>query len=179
MKLKMVKHWLGEELLTVTLSMHEDKKNPCSEHNHTFEYVDIIKLNSAIKSSAGDEVAKGYAPAIVHRNLKGVKWSANLTALKEAGGQYLDLKKVHNAGIAWKRSNPDVRMKTGRLVWEEQWAECLKSLEGGGDGGSKGEVLVDNITAVRQKDKAISHGTVFARPGESPCFCYFLYDEMG
>ena len=53
--------------------MHEDKKNFCSEHNHIFEYVNIIKLNSAIKFSVDDEIAKNYASIIVHKNLKRVK----------------------------------------------------------------------------------------------------------
>ncbi len=56
-------------LLKVTLSLHKDKKYS-------------IKLNSAVRSNAGQEVAKGYAPAAVNRNLR-VKWAGNRDALKE------------------------------------------------------------------------------------------------
>ena len=69
MKLKMCKQWIDDQLHSVTLILHQDKIS-CQEHNHTAEYVDVIKLNSAVKTIAGDEVFKGYASASVNRLLK-------------------------------------------------------------------------------------------------------------
>ena len=159
MKLKLSKHYTdstGSELMTVVLSLHLDRKNPCSEHNHTAEYVDILKINSGVKNTAATEVSKGYAPAVVNRNLQGVKWSANKTALEEAGGIHMDLKRVHNAAASWKRSNPDVRIRGGKHNWEDQMEEYLKSLE------KEDNVLVDSVTAIRKIDNETSHGIVFA-----------------
>ena len=106
MKMVMVKEFDAEiKLQKVTIS---DKKSPCSSHNHTFDYSDCIKLNSAIRSAAGQEVAKGYTSAVVNRNLLGVKWVGNRDALKDLGGTYLDLKAVHNAGGDFKKANLDI-----------------------------------------------------------------------
>ncbi|MCJ1267566.1 hypothetical protein MMC22_007451 [Lobaria immixta] len=98
MKVKLCKHYANTELVTVVLSLHQDYKNPCLEHNHTAEYLDTIKINSGVKVTAAAEVSKGYAPAVVNQNLQGVKWSANKVALEEAGGIHMNLKGVHNAG---------------------------------------------------------------------------------
>ncbi len=71
------------KLLKVTLSLHKDKKSGCFIHNHSFDFIDSIKLNSAVRPTPGQEVAKGYASAAVNRNLQGVKWAGNRDALKE------------------------------------------------------------------------------------------------
>lgn len=82
MKLAMIKQFdEAENLKTITLKCHEDKKL-CRFHNHTLEFMDTIKLNSAVKLAAGQEIAKGYAPSVVNRNLQGVKWQANLQHYK-------------------------------------------------------------------------------------------------
>ena len=41
--------------------------------NHILEYLDIIKVNSKMKNTVGTEVAKGYRPCNINRNIKGVK----------------------------------------------------------------------------------------------------------
>ena len=158
MKLKISKQYTGSEIVTVTLSLHEDRKNPCSQHHHTAEFVDILKINSGVKNTAAAEVSKGYAPAAVNRNLQGVKWSANKVALEEAGGIHMDLKRVHNVSASWKHSNPDVRIRGGRLHWEDQLEDCIKYLE------KEDSVLVENIIATRNIDNERSHGIVFATP---------------
>lgn len=125
MKMVMAKEFDTKiELQKVTISLHTDRKSPCSSHNHTFDYSDSIKLNSAVWLTAGQEVAKGYTPAVVNRNLQGVKWAGNRDALKEAGGTYLDLKAVHNAGGDFKKTNPDIRMKGSKEEWEIQLNDC-------------------------------------------------------
>ena len=62
----------AENLLTVNLNSHLDKKLETSSdqltshtHNHTLEYLDGIKINSAFKFTAGKKVAKKYTPAVI------------------------------------------------------------------------------------------------------------------
>ncbi len=105
----MVKEFDTEiKLQKVIISLHIDKKSPYSSHNHIFDYRNSIKLNSAIRSVASQEVAKDYIPTVVNRNFQGVKWAGNCDALKDAGETYLDLKAVHNAGGDFKKSNPNI-----------------------------------------------------------------------
>lgn len=67
-------------------------------HNHDLDYVDSIKRNSAVRSIAAAEVSKGYKPCDVARNLRESSRADNLQALRAAGGAYMCLKDVHNAG---------------------------------------------------------------------------------
>ncbi|KAK2766902.1 hypothetical protein FQN54_006217 [Arachnomyces sp. PD_36] len=67
-------------------------------HNHDLDYVDSIKRNSAVRNIAAAEVSKGYKPCDVARNLRESTRADNLRALKDAGGSYICLKDVHNAG---------------------------------------------------------------------------------
>jgi hypothetical protein len=53
--------------------MHLNKKNVCFEHNHTSEYVDVIKINFDVKSTVSIEIFKGYILVVVNRNLQRVK----------------------------------------------------------------------------------------------------------
>lgn len=69
MKMKLCRHYADTELVTVVLSLHQDHKNPCLEHNYTAEYLDTIKFNSGAKVTAAAEVSKRYAPAVVNQNL--------------------------------------------------------------------------------------------------------------
>lgn len=67
----------ANNLLSVALGRHFNKKLDDfvdqRQHNHTLEFLDDVKINSAIKSAAGQEVAKGYAPAVVNKNIQGIK----------------------------------------------------------------------------------------------------------
>lgn len=131
MKMVMAKEFDVEiKLQKVTISLHIDKKSSCSLHNHTFDYSNSIKLNSAIWLAAGQEVAKSYTSAAVNRNLnlQRVKWAGNCDALKDAGGTYLDLKEVHNAGGDFKKANPNIRMKGAKEEWKIQLF-CLPRLK--------------------------------------------------
>ncbi|MCJ1344194.1 hypothetical protein MMC31_002397, partial [Peltigera leucophlebia] len=159
MKMVMAKEFDAEiKLQKVTISLHTDKKSPCSSHNHTFDYSDSIKLNSAVRSAAGQEVAKGYTPAAVNRNLQGVKWAGNRDALKDAGGTYLDLKAVHNAGGDFRKANPDIRMKGAKEEWEIQLNDCYDNLQNQGE-----EILSAKIKATRAFDNEESYGVVYAK----------------
>lgn len=85
----------GGRLMKVEISKHLTKRGgavPCTEHNHTAEYLDTIKVNSGVKIAAAVEVSHGYAPATVNRTLQGVKWKKNKEVLHNAGGAYLNLK---------------------------------------------------------------------------------------
>ena len=111
MKLKINKQYNQsnpEVLESVLLSLHLDKKE-CSQHNHSLEYADHIKNSSAVMSVAAVEVSKGYRASEIKSNLTGVKWTANLQALQDAGGQNISLNDIYNAGASWKRKNPDER----------------------------------------------------------------------
>ena len=66
--------WKGDQLILVTLS-HNKKKSwgkdfVCYKHNHTLEYLDTIKVNSMVKNTVATEVAKGYRPNDISRNIK-------------------------------------------------------------------------------------------------------------
>lgn len=76
MKMKMVKRYDPSDrrtLVSVVLSLHEDKSNPCVAHNHDLDLIDTMKINSFVMRVAGEQVAQGYKVAWVHRVIKGVK----------------------------------------------------------------------------------------------------------
>lgn len=78
------------------MSLHVNK-NACLKHNHTAEYVNIIKLNFAVKITVDNEMIKEYASIQVNRLLQNVKFSINKLVLQQSDEQHLNLKKVHNA----------------------------------------------------------------------------------
>ncbi len=78
MKLNMYKVWdKKNQLVSVTLSNNKlksrGKEDVCYTHNHTLEYLDIIKVNSKVKNTVRTEVAKGDWPSDINSNIKGVK----------------------------------------------------------------------------------------------------------
>jgi hypothetical protein len=92
--------------LTVTLSCHVSKKVDDSvdqhQHNHSLEFLDGIEINSAIKLAAGKEMAKGYTPDVINRNMQGVRGEGNLETLKQAGELRLNREIVYNAS-RWRK----------------------------------------------------------------------------
>ena len=166
MKLKMIKTYSQSDhsiLLSVAVSLHLDKKYLCQQHNHELDYVDQCKINSFVMNAAGMAVAQGWEVCSVHSNMKGVKWTKNLTALEAAGGRHLTLKHCHNAGAEWRKAHPDQRIHGAKTPWPEQWAGCLKDLE------QVEDVRCANITAKRDIDDEMAYGTVFAKKCESQC----------
>ena len=160
MKLKMVKTYSQSDhniLMSVEISLHLDKKHPCYQHNHEQDFMDQCKINSFVMNVVGRAVATGWEVSSIHSNMKGVKWTTNLTALEAAGGRHLTLKHCHNAGAEWKKAYPDGRIQRAKAPWSEQWADCLKDLE------SMKDVRCANITAKRDIDDKDTYGTVFAK----------------
>ena len=77
MKLAIIKQFdEASNLLKVFLKLHVNKKLNNSveqrQHNHTLEFLDDVKINSAIRFVAGQEMAKGYTPAVVNKNMHDV-----------------------------------------------------------------------------------------------------------
>lgn len=168
MKLKMIKTYSESDraiLLSVELSLHLDKKHSCWEHNHERDYLDQCKINSFVMNTAGKAVAQDFEVSSVHSNLKGVKWTNNLTALEAAGGRHLTLKHCHNAGAEWKKTHPDERIQGAKAPWPEQWARCEADLT------QKEGIRCANISAVRDIDDETTYGTVFAKEGELLNYC--------
>ena len=112
-------------------------------------------------NAAGLAVAAGWEVASIHSNIKGVKWSSNLTALEAAGGRHLTLKQYHNGGTDWKNAHPEGRIQGNKAPWPEQWVECLVDLE------LKEEVMCANVTAKRDIVDETAYSTVFAKQSES------------
>ncbi len=70
MKIIMAKQFdITNKLPKVTLSLYKDKRYGCFIHNHSFDYSNSIKLNGAVRSTAGQKVAKRYALTAVNLNL--------------------------------------------------------------------------------------------------------------
>lgn len=163
-KLLMIKQFNEDgNLFTVTLNSHLDKKSTMSDedshqHSHTLEYLDNIKVNSAFKLTAGREVAKGYAPAIVNRNMQGIKWERNLNALKNAGGSHFNSETVYNAGRSFEKLNPNTQTLGAKKTWKDQMDECFDALQALGE-----DVLSAKLNATRIIDKELSHAVAFAR----------------
>lgn len=82
--------------MTVGLSLHQDHKSSRLQHDHSAEYIDTVKINFGVKSTAA--AGKGMPRRLSIKNLQGVQDLANMVALVEAGGIYMNLKGVHNAG---------------------------------------------------------------------------------
>ena len=114
MKLKRVKTYSQSDhgiLMSVELSLHLDKTSPCQQHDHEADYVDQCRIKSIVMNAAGLAVAIGWEVASVHSNMRGVKWTSNLTALGATGGRHLNLKHCHNAGAEWRKTHPDERIQ--------------------------------------------------------------------
>ena len=79
MKLAIIKRFdeATDNLISVKLNCHINKRLDSEinqrQHNHTLEFLNNFKINSALKLAAGQEVTKGYTSAAVHRNMQGVR----------------------------------------------------------------------------------------------------------
>lgn len=76
MKLAMIKRFdeTTDSLVSVKLSCHINKKLDSSinqrQHNHTLEFSDGIKINSVLKTTADQKIAKGYISTAMNRNMQ-------------------------------------------------------------------------------------------------------------
>ena len=58
MKMKMIKHYSLLDrsiLISIALFIYQERgKAPCLTHNHTLDFMDIIKINSFVMGIAGE-----------------------------------------------------------------------------------------------------------------------------
>ena len=78
MKLAIIKQFdEASNLLKVFLKLHVNKKLNNSveqrQHNHTLKFLDDVKINSAIRFVAEQEVVKEYTSAVVNKNMQNIK----------------------------------------------------------------------------------------------------------
>ena len=74
MKLKMIKQFFKKQLIEIVFNHHQNReKKICLKHNHQFEYIDMIKINNAIKFIIANEIFKKYVFCDVNQNLQNVK----------------------------------------------------------------------------------------------------------
>ena len=157
MKLKMIKQF-SDELIRVVFNHHQERgKESCLKHNHQSDYIDVIKINSAVKSTTANEVLKGYAPCDVNCNLQEVKWFSNKKVLKKAGELHLNLKGVHNAEANWKKTNPDIRLKSHNDAPLQQQLNCVDALN------AKNDVKSQILSIERKEPQGRLYGMAFAK----------------
>ncbi len=83
MKMKMIERFLfnDQQLLKlhcVQLRLHTDTCHDlCFEHNHTQNYINMIKLSLMIKMTADMKMMKDYQAHDIHCNLQEIKIEAN------------------------------------------------------------------------------------------------------
>ena len=72
----------------------------------------------------------GYNAATINKNLHSYHHSGAEEALNAAGGKHLKRQDVINAGLSWKKTNPDIRQVGAEgYSWEEQRRELVDWLE--------------------------------------------------
>lgn len=156
MKLSMTKEhwWNGAEWIPCRICY--ERYGDWQEHNHDLDHMNLLKRNNGLRTLVGGEVANGYMPHQIYRNLRNCPEAE--AVLIAAGGRYLQRQDIVNAGLAFRRANPDTRL-VGNSCFseEEQWADVAEWLEHAG-------YLVSNIVAIRHSDKKPSRGTVWAEP---------------
>lgn len=91
MKLTMVTqhHWTAEAGW-IPVSVSYRRQGNAEEHNHEMEQVDILKRNNSLRDLVGGEVANGYQPHQIFRNLQGHHRRPEAQQmLVAAGGEYI------------------------------------------------------------------------------------------
>lgn len=147
----------ANQLALISLARRVQKSETSDEHNHTLQDVNDIKINSALKLTAGSEVAKGYRPAVIKQNMQSIKFEGKLEVLKIADGASFNLLIVHNVSRDFKKAHPDQRLVGANLKWEDQLNECVDTLQAGGE-----DVLIKKLEATRL-DGEKSFGIAFAK----------------
>ena len=116
----------------VKISRHGD----CTIHCHDLETVDRKKLPSWIMELARSKIAEGTKASAVAANLAAEDRPKDREILRAAGGHWLTLMDVPNAGSEWKQKNPDLRRVGTDFAWEQQrieafdWLSKQKGAEG-------------------------------------------------
>lgn len=159
MKVTMVTqyHWTAESGW-FPLSVSYKRQGEAEVHNHEMEHMDMLKRNKALRDLVGGEVANGYQPHQIFRNLQGYHRGPEAQqTLTAAGGEYMQRRDVVNAGLVHCKANPDPHCVGAKYQWAEQQLELIEWLESAG-------YLAANPTATRQRDHEMSPGIVWAHP---------------
>lgn len=85
--------------------------DPTISHNHDLDTIDSISRPQIFKTAAGQEIAKGYAPAAVLSSIcgHGGQQEGIQASIAMAGGTWLSRQDVLNAGRHCRKANPDSR----------------------------------------------------------------------
>jgi hypothetical protein len=120
----------GMKLKVVTAGDHVrvERHGECPEHCHTLDEADSYKRNSALRDMAAQQVAEGFKPSEVFNNLRGSAHTPKRRKFQAAGGKFLKLGDIHNAGEAWIKQNPGLRRFDANAVAARQVASASKWL---------------------------------------------------
>ena len=105
MKIKMIEQFLlnDQQLLKfhcMQLRLHTDTRHDlCFKHNHTQNYINMIKLSLIIKMITEMKMTKDYQACDIHCNLQEIKIEANKQALVDVNESHLNLLHVHNVDV--------------------------------------------------------------------------------
>ncbi len=127
-----------------------------SGHTHDITELDLIRRNSALRGVAAIETSKGYAPATIVGAIRGIGKDGGRKILEDAGGRYLTRQDVKNAGHAWRKANPDVRIAKPNPQWQELVLEAIETLEKAGYEA----ISIDSL----DQNGDLTMGLVFAHP---------------
>ena len=95
------------------ISTNSSNKQEDGRHTHILEESDCMTINSFLKNVAAEEIGKGYKPATVWENMRGVH-NHHLTDKQRnlAGGKFMKREDVVNAGRSYWKANPDQKNVT-------------------------------------------------------------------
>lgn len=118
----------------------------------------MLKRNTALRDLIGGEVANGYQPHQIFRNLLGHRRGPEAQQmLTAAGGEYMQRRDGVNAGLVHRKANPNSRRVGAKYQWAEQQLELMEWLVSAG-------CLAANPTATRLWDHEMSPGIAWAHP---------------
>lgn len=150
-------HWTAEAGW-IPVSVSYRRQGNAEEHNHEMEQVDILKRNNSLRDLVGGEVANGYQPHQIFRNLQGHHGRPEAQQmLVAAGGEYIQQQDVVNTGLVHRKANLDPRRVGAHYQWAEQLLELIEWLKSAG-------YLAASLIATRQRDQEMSPGRVWAHP---------------
>ena len=163
MKLTIIKQFdKASNLLKIFLKMHVNKKLNNSmeqrQHNHTLEFLDDVKINSAIKFVAEQKVTKKYISIVVNKNMQDIKWKENFEILKTANEASFNLKGVHNVNKNFKKLHLNARISGAKKPWCDQLNDCFDILQSMSE-----NVLSAKFEITRNVDEKKSYAIAFAK----------------
>ncbi|KAL1973573.1 hypothetical protein VTN31DRAFT_6208 [Thermomyces dupontii] len=122
------------------------------EHNHTLDDLDEEEVSSVWKDVLRAEAAKGYLATELHNNLL----RHHSKDLEVSGGKAIDYDYVYNFCRSYKDKFA-AHCTDSRSQWDQQRYRAAEWLQTNG-------WYFQEIMAIRQSDKEMSFGLVFAHP---------------